>query len=74
MTIHSSKGLEFEQVCILASNYNIYNEKDIEEHYVATTRAKNKFIIVNDDNWYLLKVKSICKKVGVELNDIANLK
>lgn len=74
MTIHSSKGLEFEQVCILASNYNIYNEKDIEEHYVATTRAKNKLIIVNDDNWYLLKVKSICKKVGVELNDIANLK
>jgi superfamily I DNA/RNA helicase len=49
MTIHASKGLEFEQV-ILSSN-DIKFRKDIEDEdyrvrYVALTRAKHKLLIV----------------------------
>ncbi|WP_338596924.1 ATP-dependent helicase [Clostridium baratii] len=71
MTIHSSKGLEFEQVVIFSKNYDISRDRDSEEHYVATTRAKSKLVILLNNNWYLKKVQSICKDTGLILENIA---
>lgn len=51
MTVHGSKGLEFEQVFIIGMNERIFPSLrgDIEEErrlmYVATTRAKSKLTI-----------------------------
>lgn len=52
ITFHSSKGLEFEQVILFASDYRLSSEVDVYNHYVAATRAKSKLIIVyfNDDS------------------------
>lgn len=71
MTIHSSKGLEFDQVVIFSKNYDIFREKDSEEHYVATTRAKRKLVILLNNDWYLKKVQSICEDTGLILESIA---
>ena len=71
MTIHSSKGLEFEQVVICSKNYNLFIGKDSEEHYVATTRAKKKLVILLNDTLYLKKIKCICRDTGLILEDIA---
>lgn len=46
MTVHSSKGLEFEQVVIFISDFNFKNEEEVHNHYVAVTRAKSKLIMV----------------------------
>ena len=46
MTIHSSKGLEFEQVIVFAEDYALSNIESIYNHYVAVTRARSKLIIV----------------------------
>lgn len=46
ITFHSSKGLEFEQVVIFSEDYNLRNMSSIYNHYVASSRAKNKLIIV----------------------------
>ena len=52
ITLHSSKGLEFDQVILFASDYNLYKKPDICNHYVAVTRAKEKVIIVElEDRW-----------------------
>lgn len=50
MTIHSSKGLEFEQVIVFAEDYRLSDMSGIYNHYVAVTRAKNKLIIVKLNN------------------------
>ncbi len=58
MTIHSSKGLEFENVFVVGmedgifpSNRSIYSEDDLEEErrlaYVAFTRAKKKLNLIH---------------------------
>ena len=46
ITFHSSKGLEFDQVLIFADDYILNDESSIYNHYVATTRAKNRLIII----------------------------
>nr|WP_195366085.1 ATP-dependent helicase [[Eubacterium] tenue] len=45
MTIHSSKGLEFDEVVLFAKNYNLSRSEDINNHYVTITRARSKLII-----------------------------
>lgn len=65
MTVHSAKGLEFKQVIIIASDYKIYRGRDINEHYVATTRARDKLIIVLDDRAYLNYVQEIKNESGI---------
>lgn len=49
MTIHSSKGLAFDEVVIFLSDFF---RKDFRayEHYVAITRAKSKLIIIDTSN------------------------
>lgn len=47
MTIHSAKGLEFNNVFVYASDFfNLRNEGDKRLHYVAFTRAKNRLIVL----------------------------
>lgn len=45
-TIHSSKGLEFEQVVINAQDYNLSNEGMIYLHYVAISRPEERLLII----------------------------
>lgn len=60
ITLHSSKGLEFEQVILFASDYNLKYVDNIYNHYVACTRAKVKLIIVClSDGTY--KDKNFCR-------------
>lgn len=51
LTIHGAKGLEFDQVIIFGEDYNIYGKKDAEEHYVASTRGREKLIVVLQDRY-----------------------
>lgn len=66
MTIHSSKGLEFDQVIIFADEFKIFWNKDKNEHYVATTRAKEKLIVIMNDDRYLNYLKDLVKKCGLQ--------
>lgn len=51
LTIHAAKGLEFDTVCIIGLNHEVFpgRRADIEEErrlmYVAITRAKNRLVI-----------------------------
>lgn len=50
MNYHRSKGLEFEQVILFFEDFASFKkvgESDINNHYVACTRAKSKLIIVS---------------------------
>lgn len=73
MTIHSSKGLEFEQVVMYASDFKIHWNRDLNEHYVAVTRAKSKVIIVLDDDNYIKEVSNIVKRLGIKISDIIKI-
>lgn len=82
MTLHSSKGLEYDQVIIFASDYNLENKEDINNHYVAVTRAKSKLIIINfiGDEKMHLKGVQYCKYIidrlrplGLKPNDIMKI-
>lgn len=69
MTVHSAKGLEFDQVIIFASDYRVFQGDGLNEHYVATTRGKDKLIIILDDEKYiyhLLDIKSKCNVKSIE--------
>lgn len=70
MTIHSSKGLEFEQVLLHANDFKLHLKKDKNEHYVATTRAKDRLVIyLNND--YLNHVNDVVK--SSDLYNISNI-
>lgn len=49
-TIHSSKGLEYEQVIIMANDYNLLSQDDRFLHYVAVSRPKNRLLILIKDD------------------------
>ena len=46
VTFHSSKGLELEQVIVFVEDYRLSDMASIYNHYVASTSAKTKLIIV----------------------------
>lgn len=69
MTIHSSKGLEFEQVIIFADDFKLHWNKDKNEHYVATTRGKEKLIIILNSKEYMEHLRSVAKKCNLESMD-----
>ena len=56
MTIHSSKGLEFDNV--IAVNLTYYNKEEVRISYVAVTRARNNLYITK---MYVPKGKSKTK-------------
>lgn len=70
LTVHSSKGLEFEQVVMYASDFKIYRQEHEHEHYVSTTRAKSKLVISLNDIYYKRYISNMCSSLGI---DIANI-
>lgn len=74
ITFHSSKGLEFEQVIVFAEDYRLQDESSIYNHYVATTRAKNKLIIIKFNNYnsnvFQTTLTQIFKKKKLNLTDV----
>ncbi|WP_259424803.1 UvrD-helicase domain-containing protein [Bacillus velezensis] len=71
MTVFASKGLEFDQVISFARYYKIYNDEDLQNHYVCITRAKEKFIMFIDNEAYIKHVKEVANKNN--LKDINKL-
>lgn len=45
LTIHSSKGREFDQVVLFARDYDLRKSDDIDLHYVAASRASQKILV-----------------------------
>lgn len=50
MTLHTSKGLEFDQVILLAKDFSLNSQENKNLHYVGITRAKEKMIIIFEKN------------------------
>lgn len=77
ITFHSSKGLEFDQVILFASDYRLSNEEEIDNHYVASTRAKSKLIIIYDGSWnaqrFVGNISQILRLSDLSLHDIATI-
>ena len=78
ITFHSSKGLEFDQVILFVSDYKLSSKQDIYNHYVASTRAKSKLIMVYIDNDYNAKlfaknINSILSESNLKMRDIATV-
>jgi superfamily I DNA/RNA helicase len=73
-TIHSSKGLEFEQVIIMGNEYNFTNDNDRFLHYVAVSRPRDRLLILLKNNYrgqkYLEEIRNVInktKEMGFEL-------
>lgn len=73
MTIHSAKGLEFDQVMIFASNYNVLRGRDLNEHYVAVTRGKEKLVVVLDNDNYLTYLKGLLDSLNLSFEKIIKI-
>lgn len=75
-TIHSAKGLEYEQVIVLAENYNLRNEEDLNLHYVAVSRPEKRLLVLC--NYSTINGKAYCatvknsivrvKDLGIDVN------
>ncbi|MCY7810697.1 ATP-dependent helicase [Bacillus spizizenii] len=73
MTIHSAKGLEFDQVMIFGSNYNVQSGSDLNEHYVAVTRGKEKLVVVIDSHNYFTYLKNLVASLSLSLKKIIKI-
>ena len=79
MTLYKSKGLEFEQVIIFFEDYAHAGNIDashLNSHYVASTRAKSKLILVstqhNDTVAFFKKLKNEFM-ANIELKDLLTI-
>lgn len=76
MTIHSSKGLQFQKVVIDGSAFLISDLENPDSdgyklHYVATTRAKEQVLMVMPPqyyDYYCDRIKNINREIAVEIN------
>ena len=78
LTFHTSKGLQFEQVIINAADYPLNNIESVYNHYVASTRAKSKLIILlNTQNYncrqFAMNINERAKSVNASANEIFNI-
>lgn len=74
MTVFGSKGLEFDQVISFSHYYEIYNNNNMQNHYVCITRAKEKFVMFLTDNNYFNYIKSISNTYNVQnINNLIKL-
>lgn len=67
-TLHSSKGLQYEQVIISSNSFYHSNSFSSELHYVAITRPQDELLILDNDGRYdseLISSLSEAKNVGV---------
>lgn len=79
ITFHSSKGLEFDQVILFVSDYTLSTNQDIYNHYVATTRAKSRLIMVYiNDDWksrrFAQNIKKILNESNLKMRDVVTVK
>lgn len=79
ITFHSSKGLEYDQVIVFASDYPLDKPDSVFNHYVAVTRAKSKLIIVLlRDDWkskkYYQNLKTMFAQAGVQLQEVITIR
>lgn len=65
MTMKSSKGLEFDEVYLIANNFSIADYQGRNSLYVAFTRAKENSNIIMFDNL------EICRELNKMLSDIS---
>lgn len=78
LTFHTSKGLQFEQVIINAADYPLNNIESMYNHYVASTRAKSKLIILlNTQNYnckqFAININEKAKSINASVNEIFNI-
>lgn len=77
MNFFASKGLEFDQVIIFAEDYPMNDLSSINNHYVASTRAKEKLIIVYcygpKDSMFVKKLLSIYNQIGIKARDVMTI-
>ncbi|MCU4885126.1 UvrD-helicase domain-containing protein [Bacillus cereus] len=66
MTVFASKGLEFDQVISFARYYKIYDNENLQNHYVCITRAKEKFIMFIDNDAYYHHILKIANRNGIK--------
>lgn len=66
MTVFASKGLEFDQVISFANYYQMNSEEKLKNHYVCVTRAKEKFLMIDNTGTYEDFIIGACKKNGME--------
>jgi superfamily I DNA/RNA helicase len=73
-TIHSSKGLEFEQVIINAQDYDMNREGIAFLHYVAISRPEERLLIIAQSDFmdryksYLEDAISKTQNLGIEID------
>ncbi|MEG0963678.1 MAG: ATP-binding domain-containing protein, partial [Lachnospiraceae bacterium] len=70
-TIHSAKGLQYAQVIVLADNYNLQNEEDLNLHYVAVSRPEKRLLVLC--NYSTLNGKAYCAAVKNNITQVNNL-
>ena len=77
LTLHSSKGLEFDQVILFVGDYNLSKKEDIYNHYVAVTRAKEKVVIIKFDDYPGSKFENNLSEIvalsGLNIDDLVTL-
>lgn len=77
-TIHFVKGLEFDQVIIFANDFRLNQQNNIDQHYVAVTRAKEKlFIVYNSENFndkqYYNNLTSKLRTHDLKITDVCEI-
>ncbi|TYR78466.1 ATP-dependent helicase [Priestia megaterium] len=66
MTVFATKGLEFDQIIVRASDYPLDGIGSLNNHYVALTRAKEKVVIIDNTNIYKTSICERLKKKNVQ--------
>lgn len=73
-TIHSAKGLEFEEVHFYYDPKRVFSVEEAEENrrlfYTAISRAKNQLVI--HDGWGRTDIEEVIKDFNMETNQILN--
>jgi len=75
ITCHASKGLEFDNVVIFATDYDFENSTDLCNHYVASTRARNNLFIVYNSHdrrckTYIKYMSNVAKALELKFTDV----
>jgi superfamily I DNA/RNA helicase len=66
MTIHSAKGLEFDNVLFATSDLSTWADDFLNLHYVAVTRAKEQLFIFLNSSQYDKKIKDLMKQKDIK--------
>ncbi len=69
-TIHSSKGLEYEQVIIVGNDFNFSSDNDRYLHYVAVSRPQSRLLVLIYDD---VRGKNYLRELNRVVNKTADL-